>query len=125
MYKLLIFNKYGEQFVVQVTESGSAERTVWDERVHGPLPAYNQADFGGLVRSGNALVLDAAKKAIHDAIIAARQANIDDQAAEVAALRALKNSFAADMDAASTVAGVKAVMKDAFIKLLKIVARSV
>ena len=65
MFKLLI-NKGGNQVVEVVHKSGGyvdMSAVMWDERTDGDLPAIT---LGGMVRQGNALVFDQARKDQHD-----------------------------------------------------------
>lgn len=78
MSKLLVNAPSGAQELIEVGEGGGyfdPARVVWDERADGPLPAIT---LGGMVRSGDSLMLDSALLASH-------------RTAELGALKAAKN----------------------------------
>lgn len=78
MSKLLVNAPGGAQEIIEVGEGGGyfdRARVLWDERADGPLPAIT---LGGMVRSGDSLMLDSAMLASH-------------RTAELGALKAAKN----------------------------------
>lgn len=67
--RLLINAPTGLQEVIEITESGAyfnSTRVLWDERVDGALPLIT---VGEVIRQGNSLVFDAARKATHNAAL--------------------------------------------------------
>lgn len=80
MNNLLVNTPSGLQEIVTVGKGGGyfdQSRVVWDESTDGPLPYIT---LGGMVRSGNDLVFDQARKDEHDAaigpILAQKQAEV-------------------------------------------------
>ena len=68
--KLLVNAPSGNQEIIEVGPGGGyfdASRVLWDERTDGPMPAITP---GGLVRSGNQMVVDPALVAAHEKKIA-------------------------------------------------------
>lgn len=92
MSKLLVNAPTGLQELTEVGEGGGyfdTARVVWDERVDGPIPAIT---LGGMVRSGDKLVLDSNKLASDAALRSAQPVSKPDKLADletrVAALEA-------------------------------------
>jgi hypothetical protein len=66
MTKLLVDTPTGKQEVIEVQQGGGyfdPARVLWDERKDGVLPAIT---VGGMVRNGNTLRFDNARKTQHD-----------------------------------------------------------
>lgn len=69
MTQMLVNTPTGAQDLVAVGPGGGyfdESRVLWDDRTDGPLPAIT---LGGMVRQGNALVFDQARKDQHDAAL--------------------------------------------------------
>lgn len=65
--KLLVNAPSGRQEIIDVSQSGGyfdPSRVLWDERIDGPMP---ELSLGGMVRSGNDLLVDQAILAAADA----------------------------------------------------------
>jgi len=91
MYKLLIDSPGGEQKIIVIKEGGGyfdKSAVVWDESKDGVMPKIT---LGSMIRSGKSLVVDAARKAQHDAIINARKA-------EKTKMETLRSSVDSDSD---------------------------
>jgi hypothetical protein len=104
MTKLLVEAPSGFQELLEVGEGGGyfdESRVLWDERKDGAFPESLLPEVGGLARSGESLVVDAAKKAAHQTKqaekAAAEQAKVDAKTARKAAIKGLgsANSVAA------------------------------
>jgi len=88
--QLLVDYPFGEQRLIEVHESGGvpADYVVhWDTSKDGPFPSAELPHVGYLVRSGDTLIQDAAKKTAHEANEAAKAAAVAAKAARLTAIR--------------------------------------
>jgi hypothetical protein len=75
MIKLLVTDTSGIQKIITIHKSGGyfdKAKVAWDERLDGPMPQI--VELGGLYKEDEVLKVDLAKKAIHDAAVAAKEA---------------------------------------------------
>jgi hypothetical protein len=115
MHKLLVNTPQGQVIIVVGEGGGYFDKTkvLWDERLDGPFPPGMLPSVGGLIRSGNNLLVDPQALAAHQAKVAeAAQAKVEAAQKKAARLAKFKT-----IDTLTTLPEVKAAVKDLLIEL--------